>query len=130
MLEARRLAPNAFEVVTEIGVFYLRTGRATDARREFEVILNADPNGAQALANYGAALYMLGNIEGARDSFSHALSSDPCNFDARNNAILLEAATDGRSEREMLYPAPDHCRFTREQEELLESSRRADPPTP
>lgn len=130
LLEARRLAPNAFEVVTEIGVFYLRTGRATDARREFEVILNADPNGAQALANYGAALYMLGNIEGARDSFSHALSSDPCNFDARNNAILLEAATDGRSEREMLYPAPDHCRFTREQEGLLESSRRADPPTP
>ena len=128
--QARRLQLHGTEAATELGVFYLRTGRAADARREFRAVLDAAPNNSQALANYGAALYVLGNLEAARDSFSGALSSDPCNFDARNNALLLEAATDRRAAREMLYPAPDHCRFTPEQEALLESNRHAGPPSP
>ncbi len=122
LLAARRLAPDATDTTIEIGVFYLRSGRAADARREFQGVLDADPNDAQALANYGAALYLLGNLEGARGSFSRALSADPCNFDARNNLVLLVTATHGSAANEMLYAVPDRCRFTPEQEALLESS--------
>ncbi len=129
LLEARRLAPAATDVTTEIGVFYLRSGRAADARREFQVVLDADSNDPRALANYGAALYLLGNLDAARDSFSRALGADPCNFDARNNALLLEAAADGGAS-EIPYAVPGRCRFTPEQEALLESSRRAGPPFP
>ena len=128
--QARRLQLHGTEAAAELGVFYLVTGRAADARREFQAVLDADPNNSHALANYGAALYVLGNLEAARDSFSRALSSDPCNFDARNNALLLEAATERRAAHEMLYPAPGHCRFSPEQEALLESNRPAGPPSP
>ena len=127
LLTARRLATGATDVTTEIGVFYFRSGRAADARREFQAVLDADPNDPQALANYGAALYLLGNLEAARESFARALSADPCNFDARNNAVLLDTATHGSGLSEMLYAVPDRCRFTPEQKALLESSRRAGP---
>ncbi len=130
LLEARRLEAGRMEAATELGVFYLRAGRPADARREFQSVLEANPDEAQALANYGAALYLLGNIEGARESFGRALEADPCNFDARNNAVLLETAVGRPAALSTLYPAPDHCRFTLEQQALLEANRSSVPPTP
>ena len=130
MREARRLESGGTRAGTELGVFYLRAGRPADARREFQVVLDAAPNDAQALANYGAALYLLGNVEGARASFGRGLESDPCNFDARHNAILLETAVGRRAALSTLYTAPDECRFTAEQQTSLEVNRNPDPRTP
>jgi hypothetical protein len=122
LMEARRLQPDDTTVMTEIGVFHLKMGHPVDAYQEFQAVLNIKPDDVQTLANQGAALYLLGNLDDARASFMKALSFEPCNFDARHNAILLERVLKHHVAVRKLQHTPRHCRFTPDQKSLLKPS--------
>ena len=119
---AKKLAPSDRSVATELGVFHLSRGRPEEALGEFQAVLAVSPDDAQALSNYGAALYSLGDTGQASAVFRRALESDPCHFDARNNLILIERRL-GRTDRMLaLTHPPSNCRYTHPQRAALEAA--------
>ena len=123
LAEAQSLAPDDPDVATERGVVYLEMGRPSDASREFSVAVTASPDDPQALANYGAALYALGHGEEAAETFRTALRIDRCNFDARNNLILVYRNRGDRLAAQRTARSPVGCRFTPEQRQMIEAVR-------
>ncbi len=121
--EARFLAPHDPDVATEMGVVHLQMGRPSDAAREFSAALRAFPDDPGALANYGAALYALGRGDEATRTFRAALRHDPCNFDARNNLILVFRSRGDELAARRAARLPQGCRFTPEQREMIEAVR-------
>ena len=117
--QAKALAPADADVTTELGVFHLESGNADAALAEFRLVLERAPTDPQALTNYGAALYSLGDIGGASDAFNSALRSDPCHFDARSNLILVANGLGELHTAAQLSIAPSGCRFTPEQTATL-----------
>ena len=117
--QAKALAPNDRDVATELGVFHLKSGNAEQALAEFQLALKSAWADPQTLTNYGAALYMLGDIGGASTAFGRALRGDPCHFDARNNSILLAKALRQPDRVATLALAPPGCRYTPEQTAAL-----------
>ncbi len=125
--EAEQLDSTTLDVATELGVFYLQTGRPAHALEQFELVLDSPADGSpgdpQARANYGAALYLLGRRDEARWEFEQVLAADPCNFDSRNNLILLHR-TAGRSGEALERAAePRGCRLPTAQREALRATR-------
>ena len=123
LAEARSLAPHDPDVATERGVVYLEMGRPSDASREFSIAVTASPDDPRVLANYGAALHALGRGEEAAETFRAALRIDPCNFDARNNLILVYRKRGDRLAAQRTARQPADCRFTPQQQRMIEAVR-------
>ena len=87
--EAARQFPSDFDLETERGRLYLSTGRAAEALAAFGKTLAMKPASAMALNNRGVALAALGQGEAARGDFEHALQTDPCFSEARDNLKRL-----------------------------------------
>ena len=121
--EAKQLDPANLDVATEFGVFYLQTGRPAQALEQFKLALDSAPTDPQARTNHGAALYMLGRCDEARWEFEQILAEDPCNFDARNNLILLHRKAGRLGEALERATEPRDCRLPRAQREALRSTR-------
>jgi Flp pilus assembly protein TadD len=121
--EAARLAPRDPDVRTERGVYFLQRGDPQRALDEFQTALDEGAEEPQAMANRGAALYMLGRIGEAVRDFESALARDGCNFDARNNLILVRRAAGDAEAARQLAVAPEGCRFSKKQQLALEAAR-------
>lgn len=89
LLEAKRLTPQRAEVATELGKFWLKTGRNDVALQEFGRALALAPRDANALNNRGAALLALKQRNAATQDFRRALQIDPCVEAARRNLEAL-----------------------------------------
>jgi protein O-mannosyl-transferase len=132
--EARTVAPHDPDVTTELGVFYLQRADPERALRLFDEALGQSSERPQALANRGAALFLLGRREEAIADWRSALAEDPCNFDARNNLIhahLSESANAENANAESdsaavrrLAVIPEGCRFSERQRLALEAAGR------
>ena len=116
---SRELKPKDPQIATELGVFYLQTAQPHAALKEFDLVLEDSPDDPQALANRGAAWYMLGQVEKARFEFEQVLARDPCNFDARNNLVLLHRRAGRLGEALERTAFPGDCRFPNAQREAL-----------
>jgi hypothetical protein len=121
--EAARLAPRDPDVRTERGVYFLEHGDPQRAIEEFQTALEEGAEEPQAMANRGAALYMLGRIGEAVRDFEAALARDRCNFDARNNLMLARRAAGDAEAARQLAVAPEGCRFSKKQQLALEAAR-------
>ncbi len=121
--DAKQLEPANLDVVTELGVFYLQTGRPAQALEQFKLALDSSPTDPQARTNHGAALYMLGHRDEAGWEFEQVLAEDPCNFDARNNLILLHRKAGRLGEALERAAEPRDCRLPPAQREALRSAR-------
>ena len=121
--EAKNLEPDNLQVVTEFGVFYLQTGKPALALDEFRRVLRSSSNDPPARANYGATLYMLGRHDEARFEFEQVLARDPCNFDARNNLILLHRRAGRIGEARERAAEPAGCRLSKSHREALAAAR-------
>ena len=121
--EAKQLDPANLDVAAELGVFYLQTGRPAHALEQFKLVLDATPRDPQAGANHAAALYMLGRHNDARLEFEQVLADNPCNFDARNNLILLHRTAGRLGEARERAAEPRGCRLPRVQREALRATR-------
>ncbi len=117
--QAKALAPADADVTTELGVFHLESRNADAALAEFRLVLERAPTDPQALTNYGAALYSLGDVGAASDAFNGALRIDPCHFDARSNLILVANGLGELHTAAQLSIAPSGCPFTPEQTATL-----------
>ena len=123
--EALALRPGDPDTLTELGIFRLQQGEAAGAVEAFEAALDASPvQDPQMLANLAAALYNAGQRSAAERSLENALNANPCNFDARNNLLLIRRAQGRQSEAAVLAEAPEGCRFSGPQQEALERARR------
>ena len=121
--EAKQLDPTNLDVAAELGVFYLQTGRPAHALEQFKLVLDATPRDPQAGANHAAALYMLGRHNDARLEFEQVLADNPCNFDARNNLILLHRTAGRLGEARERAAEPRGCRLPTAQREALRATR-------
>jgi tetratricopeptide (TPR) repeat protein len=124
--EARAVAPNDSDVTTELGVFYLQRAEPERALRLFDEALGQNAQRPQALANRGAALFLLGRREEAIADWRSALAQDPCNFDARNNLIHAHRSESATAESNseavrQLAMIPEGCRFSERQRRALEA---------
>jgi tetratricopeptide (TPR) repeat protein len=134
--EARAVAPHDPDVTTELGVFYLQRAEPERALRLFDEALGGNAQRPQALANRGAALFLLGRREEAIGDWRSALTQDPCNFDARNNLIHAHQSESAAAERDSagndratndreavrrLAVIPEGCRFSERQRLALEA---------
>ena len=121
--QAREIAPGNPEVALEIGVFQLQTGSPAEALAEFERAAAGEPRNAQIHANRGAALYLLGRLSEAEAAFEKALEMDPCNFDARNNLILLYRSLGDAEAVRRTARVPGHCRWSPQRRLMMEAAR-------
>jgi Flp pilus assembly protein TadD len=120
--QARELSPASADVALEIGVFHLQSGSPADALAEFDRAAAGEPRSAQVQADRGAALYLLGRLPEAEATFQNALEMDGCNFDARNNLILLyRTLGDGEAVRRTAQ-IPKGCRWTRQRRLMMEAA--------
>jgi len=124
--EARAVAPHDPDVTTELGVFYLQRAEPERALRLFDEALGQNAQRPQALANRGAALFLLGRREEAIGDWRGALAQAPCNFAARSNLIHAQqsesAAAGSKSEAvRRLAMIPEGCRFSERQRLALEA---------
>jgi Flp pilus assembly protein TadD len=120
--QARQTAPGSADVALEIGVFHLQSGNPADALAEFDRAAAGEPRSAQVQANRGAALYLLGRFSEAEAAFRDALAVDACNFDARNNLILLyRAVGDGEAVRRTAQ-VPNDCHWTPQRRLMMEAA--------
>lgn len=120
--EARALDPTA-EVLGEIGVFYLQTSDPVRAEASFREAIQQDPRDAQLRTNLGTALALQGRMPEAEDVYRAALEIDACNFDARNNLMLVLGRRGASEQARALAFAPEACPFSQEQLRALEAAR-------
>jgi Flp pilus assembly protein TadD len=123
--QARRLAPDDAEVLGEIGVFYLQTSSPSQAAAAFSEAIGRAPRDPQLRVNLGAALALLGRMAEAEVRFREALEMDGCNYDARNNLMLMLGQRGAADEARSFAEAPDGCRFSQEQLDALRAARGA-----
>jgi tetratricopeptide (TPR) repeat protein len=121
--QAREIAPENPDAALEIGVFHLQTGTPADALAEFDRAAAAEPGNAQIQANRGAALYLLGRLPEAESAFQQALAIDSCNFDARNNLILLYRSLGDVEAVRRSAQVPADCRWTPQRRLMMEAAR-------
>jgi tetratricopeptide (TPR) repeat protein len=121
--QAREIAPENPDAALEIGVFHLQTGTPAEALAEFDRAAAADPGNAQIQANRGAALYLLGRLPEAESAFQQALEMDGCNFDARNNLILLYRSVGDVEAVRRSAQVPPGCRWTPQRRLMMEAAR-------
>lgn len=125
LVAARKLSPNDPLVLGELGVFLLQIQRPGPALDAFQQARDAAPDDPQLAANAGSALLLLGRAPEAVAAFDRALELDPCNFDARNNLILVRR-TQGRSEQVAeLAVQPARCRWTPQQADSIKEAAAA-----
>jgi protein O-mannosyl-transferase len=121
--QAREIEPANPDVALEMGVFQLQAGSPAEALAEFDHAAAAAPGDAQIQANRGAALYLLGRLPESEAAFQQALEKDACNFDARNNLILLYRSLGDAEAVRRTAQVPDDCRWTRERRLMMEGAR-------
>ena len=121
--QARQLSPRNTDVALEFGVLHLQTGSPAEALAAFDHAAAIDPQDAQIQANRGAALYLLGRPNDADAAFHKALETDPCNFDARNNLILLYRSLGDAEAVRRTAEAPPGCRWTFERQQMMDAAR-------
>jgi hypothetical protein len=122
--QARAIAPDNSEAALEIGVFHLQAGSPEQALAEFDRAAAAEPDDAQIQANRGAALYLLGRLPEAEAVFQKALGMDACNFDARNNLMLLYRSLGDADAVRQTAQVPDGCRWSQERRLMMEGAQR------
>jgi tetratricopeptide (TPR) repeat protein len=120
--QARDIDPGGADVALEIGVFHLQSGNPADALAEFDRAAAVEPHDAQVQANRGAALYLLGRFPEAEAAFQDALAADACNFDARNNLILLYRAVGDAEAVRRTAQVPKDCRWTPQRRMMMEAA--------
>jgi Flp pilus assembly protein TadD len=121
--EAARLAPQDPDATTELGVYLLQHGHPGRALEQFQRVIELETATPQALANRGAALYLLGRVDEAARDFEAALVQDPCNFDARNNLILVRRTAGDTDAVRRLAVIPEGCRFSTKQQVALDAAQ-------
>jgi tetratricopeptide (TPR) repeat protein len=120
--QAREIAPENPDVALELGVFQLQSGSPAEALAEFERAVAAEPGDAQIQANRGAALYLLGRLPEAEAALQQALKLDACNFDARNNLILLYRSVADAEAVRRTAQVPGNCRWSPERRRMMEAA--------
>lgn len=121
--EALALEPDNPTVASEIGVFYLEGGEPGRALEAFGTARRLDPDEPRILASIATSLYMLGRVEEAEQGFRETLERDGCNFDARNNLMLiLRSRGDQAAVRKLAGEAPPDCRYSEEQRRAFETA--------
>ena len=121
--EAKKLAPSDPDVATEFGVFYLQSGDAAQAKIEFDVVIEQAGRTPSALANSGAAYFLLGDAAQAVETFTEALRKDPCHFDARNNLLLIYRRQDKQTKAADTARLPPECHLPLAQQRALAAAR-------
>ncbi len=121
--EARELSPQSSDAALEFGVLHLQNGSPAEALAAFDAAASIDPENAQIQANRGAALYLLGRLQEAESALSSALEKDPCNFDARNNLILLYRSLGDLTAVRRAAEAPADCRWSWERRQMMDAAR-------
>jgi Flp pilus assembly protein TadD len=121
--QARDLSPQNTDVALEFGVLHLQSGSPAEALEAFESAAAFKPEDAQIQANRGAALYLLGRPREADAAFQKALETDPCNFDARNNLILLYRSLGDAEAVRRTAEAPSGCRWSFERQQMMDAAR-------
>ena len=121
--EAQRLAPDNPEVLGELGVYFLQGSQATNAAETLQRATELDPADAQLHTNLGTALVMLDRTSEGEQRFRVALQLDVCNFDARNNLMLVLKQRGAADEARALAHAPADCPFSQEQLDALRLAR-------
>lgn len=121
--QARELSPESPDAALEFGVLHLQTGSPAQALAAFDSAAAIEPENAQIQANRGAALYLLGRLPEAESALSSALQKDPCNFDARNNLILLYRSLGDLSAVRRTAEAPADCRWALERRQMMDAAR-------
>ena len=109
--QAQQMAPDDAGVAAEQGRILLERARPAEALAAFGRALALDPGDARTLNNRGAALAALGQPEAAEADFERALARDACLFDARLNLARMG----------LRRPAPEGCRYTDRQQQMLEA---------
>lgn len=125
LAEAREIAPRDPLVLGELGVFLLQVQRPGPALEAFEQAREASPDDPQLAANAGSALLLLGRAPEAVAAFDRALELDPCNFDARNNLILVRRSQGRPDQVAELAVQPPRCRWTPQQSDAIEKTAAA-----
>jgi Flp pilus assembly protein TadD len=121
--EAARLVPRDPDVKTELGVYFLQHGDPGRALEQFQRVIELEAATPQTWANRGAALYLLGRADEATRDFEAALLQDPCNFDARNNLILVRRTAGDTDAVRRLAVIPEGCRFSTKQQVALDAAQ-------
>ncbi len=121
--QARTIDPDDPDIALELGVFQLQGGSPAEALAEFDRAAAAEPGDAQIQANRGAALYLLGRLPEAEAAFQQALEKDACNFDARNNLILLYRSQGDTEAVRRTAQVPGDCRWSPERKRMMEAAR-------
>lgn len=123
--DALALEPDNPTVASEMGVFYLAGGEPERALEAFEAARSLDPGEPRIQASIATTLYMMGRVEEAEQGFRETLQRDACNFDARNNLMLiLRSRSDEDSARKLAREASPDCRFSEEQRRAFEAAAR------
>lgn len=121
--QAREIAPGNPDAALELGVFQLQTGSPAEALAEFERAAATEPDNAQIQANRGAALYLLERLPEAEAAFQNALEMDGCNFDARNNLILLYRSLGDAEAVRRTAQVPNDCHWSQQRRLMMEAAR-------
>jgi tetratricopeptide (TPR) repeat protein len=122
--EALKFAPYDPIVAEQRGAFFLESGIPDAALEEFDRAARLTPGSAQIAANRGVALYMLGRIGDAANSFRHALQLDPCNFDALHNLLLAGRQAGAADSSEAPARGWRNCKLTPGQRRQLSAVSR------
>lgn len=77
LIRAARHAPNNFELHELLGVTYQETGNCTQAIREFEGLVNIDPERAIGYLRLGAQYYLCQDLLKARVTYENGLAKHP-----------------------------------------------------
>jgi tetratricopeptide (TPR) repeat protein len=121
--QARELSPRNPDVLLEFGVVHLQTGSPGEALAAFEQAAAIQPGNAQVQANRGAALYLLGRLQESEAAFQSALETDPCNFDARNNLMLLYRSLRDDAAVRRTAAMPAGCRWSWQREQMMKAAQ-------
>jgi tetratricopeptide (TPR) repeat protein len=121
--EARKLSAQNIDVALEFGVLHLQTGSPAEALAAFESAAHIEPGNAQVEANRGAALYLLGRLQESEAAFHNALQSDPCNFDARNNLVLLYRSLGDAAAVRRAAETPPGCRWSWQRVQMMQAAQ-------
>lgn len=116
--------PGNASLHTSLGVALLRLRRPAEALEQFQRAMALSGPTADAWNNIGAACFRMHDMAGALNAFERALQSDPCNFNARRNTMMLYSQRNLRRAAWDAGAVPPACTLLPAQAGELETLRR------
>lgn len=94
--------PRDFQALQLMGIVLRRLGRPEEAIECLQASLDVEGRQPNVLNNLGITLASIGDLEGAKRSYTQALAIDPKFADAAYNLALLHLESKGHSDAEIL----------------------------